>query len=901
MANSSATIVLVSIVFGLICIIFYNINIKKLLNVSTLSDNLNYSSISKGSGAEDLNLMQLQKSSPLSCNIVLNTMGISPHLPMSLRYLYGDSIDKFMFGEDEAISKSPWNIFLYILSPGYLASQYIKVFFDTNYYLSLILYISWLFSDLEFWLELTTFFSGNYIIAVQSYLLRLVSASTVAFLLYLSHSYVQGLGTFGLEDAGGIVVCIIVIVVLRSFGAWSIYKGTDNLGNMKYDTMTLPTCIGIFVGICFHLFSSYMSDTICNVSLFATPLYSLYKIKTYIDGFIIMHKDAALKREIVDPEKAAIVTKFLRTASLDTLWNNEDFNKLYTVGTTTLGKGGFGTVTLGTKIATNEQVAIKYLHVNLDHDIPALCAGLVKCALEGKKNISDKISEALFQDLLAAAKLDYNSKVKFLLHELKALQAIKLLNSDGLLKLHSAHVLDGPIDNPRKSYMVLSIIEPLGKEVDKLQPQFVQDMNTSTKLSVIQTFFSALAELHSVGIVHRDIKPENVAVSRTNMKQAVIFDLGICLLPNTDDITKDCSSGLILSPDEMKRTHNNDKSSQVFDRLVKKAIRNESGDCWSAALVAIHVITGGIAAHKILNPSIYDLNKSFEMWLTAVLSWDTKLLDDFLIKLHLYLPKDMPGNVNTFLGIIRSLMTPRNSDRMSMKTAMSHAYFINNKIGIFSNEFRVAEVYNATKYDAIKRDIRENAARERSNKNSLALLRNLLKQGSSLSTAVMSDTRKLRSTQTENYINKLLDLCAKKEKFTLNEFTNFLSESRLAEVIPFDAETLYKLFDHDNTNSVERHELLAALLILITPLATESTRLKLVFRAFDGDNNSKLDRTEFRLLLEKYVLPLRQYEVGADIDGLFTVIDKRNNGAIDFDEFIAGIHSNQMLHDAILG
>ena len=67
------------------------------------------------------------------------------------------------------------------------------------------------------------------------------------------------------------------------------------------------------------------------------------------------------------------------------------------------------------------------------------------------------------------------------------------------------------------------------------------------------------------------------------------------------------------------------------------------------------------------------------------------------------------------------------------------------------------------------------------------------------------------------------------------------------------------------------------------------------------DNNSKLDRTEFRLLLEKYVLPLRQYEVGADIDGLFTVIDKRNNGAIDFDEFIAGIHSNQMLHDAILG
>ncbi len=893
---SSVTMIGISVLFGLVCITFYNVNIKKFINESKFNENFNYRSISRGTGAEDLNLMQLQKNSPLSCNIVLNTMGISPHLPMSLRFLYGDSVDKFMFGEDEATIKSPWNIYLYILSPGYLASQYIKAFFDTNYYLSLVLYVSWLFSDLEFWLEISMFISGYYIVAVQSYLLRLLYASVVAFLLYLSHSYVQGIGSFGLEDFGGVIVFFLVIFTLRSFGAYSV--GQDI---RKQDTHTLPIIIGLLFGVCFHLFSSYLSNTIFYVSLFATPIYSLYKIKSYIDGFKVLFKDAKLKGEVVDPEKAAIVKKFLLHTKPDKLWSDEEFNKLYSVGYTTLGKGGFGTVTLGTKLATNEQVAIKYLHINLKHDIPQLCAGLVKCALEGNKNISDKISEALFNDLLAAAKIDYNMNVKYLLHELKALHAIKLLKSDGLLKLHTAHVLDGPKTNPSKSYMVLSIIEPLGNRIDLPQPEFVRDMNTPTKLSVIQTFFAALAELHSVGIVHRDIKPENVAVSRTNMKQAVIFDLGICLLPHTDDIAIDCLSQPIMSPDEIKRAFTNDKSTHVFDRLVKGAIRNESGDCWAAALVAIHVITGGISAYKVLNPSIYSFNDLMQKWIGAASAWDSVKLDEFMVQLQKFLPKDMPGNGKNFLDIIKALLTPRNSDRMSMKAAMSHKYFSENKIGTYSQELKVAEVYDAVKYDAMKKNIHENAVRDRSN--SLAILRNLLKQGKSLSTAVMSDTLRVKSVQADNYISKLLELSTMKSTFTLTEFTDLLSESKLAEILAFDAETLYKLFDYENANSVDRHELLAALLILITPLATESTRLKLVFRAFDVDNNSKLDSDEFRLLLEKYVLPLRQYDLGTgvDIQSLFTAIDSDKSGSIDFEEFIAGIRSNQMLRDTILG
>ena len=404
----------ISVVFGLVCITLYNINIRKLIDESKFNENFNYRSISRGTGAEDLNLMQLQKNSPLSCNIVLNTMGISPHLPMSLRFLYGDSVDKFMFGEDEASTKSPWNIYLYMLSPGFLASQYIKVFFDTNYYLSLVLYISWLFSDLEFWLELSMFLSGYYILAVQSYLVRLVNATIVAFLLFLSHSYVQGIGSFGLEDFGGVIVFFLVVFTLRSFGAYSFGRDASN-----QNTYTIPIVIGLLVGVCFHLFSSHLSDTIFSVSLFATPIYSLYKIKSYIDGFIVLFKDAKLKREIVDPEKAATMKKFLLSAKPDTLWSDEAFDNLYRVGDTTLGSGGFGTVKLGTKIATNEQVAIKYLHVDLNFNIPHLCAGLVKCALEGQRKNSDKIKEILFSNLLAAAKIDYNMDVKYLLHELQ--------------------------------------------------------------------------------------------------------------------------------------------------------------------------------------------------------------------------------------------------------------------------------------------------------------------------------------------------------------------------------------------------------------------------------------------------------------------------------------------------
>ena len=71
------TMIGISVVFGLVCITLYNINIRKLIDESKFNENFNYRSISRGTGAEDLNLMQLQKNSPLSCNIVLNTMGIS--------------------------------------------------------------------------------------------------------------------------------------------------------------------------------------------------------------------------------------------------------------------------------------------------------------------------------------------------------------------------------------------------------------------------------------------------------------------------------------------------------------------------------------------------------------------------------------------------------------------------------------------------------------------------------------------------------------------------------------------------------------------------------------------------------------------------------------------------------
>ena len=94
--------------------------------------------------------------------------------------------------------------------------------------MSLVLYISWLFSDLEFWLELSMFVCGYYILAVKSYLVRSVNASVVAFLLFLSHSYVQGIGSFGLEDFGGVIVFFLVVFTLRSFGAYSFGGDASN-------------------------------------------------------------------------------------------------------------------------------------------------------------------------------------------------------------------------------------------------------------------------------------------------------------------------------------------------------------------------------------------------------------------------------------------------------------------------------------------------------------------------------------------------------------------------------------------------------------------------------------------------------------------------------------------------
>ena len=99
-------------------------------------------------------------------------------------------------------------------------------------------------------------------------------------------------------------------------------------------------------------------------------------------------------------------------------------------------------------------------------------------------------------------------------------------------------------------FLVMDLVEPLTKEN---LPQSLKD-----RLALFQQLVSAVAHLHSIGILHRDIKVQNCGLDAT--RQLVLFDFGVSYKVS-DHYSSDCvGTALHMAPEVLVNCQYSDKS-----------------------------------------------------------------------------------------------------------------------------------------------------------------------------------------------------------------------------------------------------------------------------------------------------------------------------------------------------
>ena len=241
-------------------------------------------------------------------------------------------------------------------------------------------------------------------------------------------------------------------------------------------------------------------------------------------------------------------------------------------------KGGFGEVMLGVSRQTGRGVAIKKLIVG---EAPNVLLAVSDIAFAAMNQNIYKVGGGL-DILLQSMQVLEEKVITNTKHEIRALHVAQALNHAGLIKFLSAHLKRGRGDEPTEAIIVTEEVDCtcLSKE------------SLSVKLDAIQQLFSAVAALHSAGIIHRDIKPGNMGVEIDNHSQSVLLDFGIAALPFCEDAFLNAFSANYQSPEQLSLHVERPFSSGGL--AVSKAVAGFKGppsDTWAAGITAIEIIT----------------------------------------------------------------------------------------------------------------------------------------------------------------------------------------------------------------------------------------------------------------------------------------------------------------------
>lgn len=146
-------------------------------------------------------------------------------------------------------------------------------------------------------------------------------------------------------------------------------------------------------------------------------------------------------------------------------------------------------------------------------------------------------------------------------------EILKSLRHPNVINIKEAY------DAPKKLYIVMEFMEG-GELLDLIRKRKVFPEREACKI-FFQTI-SALAYLHSIGIIHRDIKPDNLLLNTTGEDAIVkIADFGFAKRIGDGVLHTPCGSPVYTAPE-----------------IVREEAYNKSADMWSAGVLLYILLCG---------------------------------------------------------------------------------------------------------------------------------------------------------------------------------------------------------------------------------------------------------------------------------------------------------------------
>jgi hypothetical protein len=292
-----------------------------------------------GTGAEDADLWGLRAAQRKNFHTLIYAMLHSPHVALGgVRFLGGETFDSVIFGSDESKSKSPYTPLKSILVPGFTCTQYLWHFFDTNPFVTVLICVGFILSDVTFW---------------AGFLLP----------LFISRRFFQ-----------------------------SLFKNT------KFAVYTL---LGAFLGssifyFAFPIIPWFLVDLVFYLALIWFPFRSFFQLKSLFKALrAVVQRGPA----VADPQRLKAALAAVKGTA--PLLEQSDWSSKYSAALFgSLGEGGFGSVKRGVCRATGEDVAIKFLNVSAPTDLQLLAVGLAVNAIGASPDVGELLEIAVKQQVL---------------------------------------------------------------------------------------------------------------------------------------------------------------------------------------------------------------------------------------------------------------------------------------------------------------------------------------------------------------------------------------------------------------------------------------------------------------------------------------------------------------------
>ena len=853
----------------------------------------------ESAGAEERSIWVLFSLDPVLFLVFFVALTISPHCALLCLYVTKGNVlvDRILFGQDEYLQKGLWNWIFFAVSPGIKTCYYLMYFLDTNPLIIFVLLVTFIGSDVK-WI-------------------------TNLLMLYFEKLRSKSISFICIRWLSCVLISCIAYVILK------IVYAMLRLLVPSYSSYIL----GISFTITITVYCMYQVMYVRNE--IETLLGAVRRARKYA---VLIHDTSVIKAVY---ESCTKEPEIYRCKQDIKEWCDE-MEIVLDGGNSNLGEGSFGEV----KVATwkGGKVAIKSIK---NITLPGPTQRNVASMIMNPDAFNSFVNQRFFQ-----GKPPTSDQLFY--HEAKILQAIssdEFRCNNNIVKLASikkpfAQAPGGTYYIAFRYYQSVNLETYIREH---------QNCDTKTKLNIIQKVFAAVSHIHAAGIVHRDIKPDNVLIAvdgsgnLTENVDPVLIDFGLASLANYDNehfINNGMGAEFYKPPEYFLLKFS--KVNKDLKALGSQGVTYD-GDVWACAILAMFVLTSnqfiycldvmltminldiwandtsptkidtavrfysfivsqGLISKELLHSLFTDLNgdpkynlkynqqqfgKKIAENMKEQYSFDPNVLnkplfsgwtDNGMTKLYNKMKQCIPKDA-------RMVLAPLNPDYFNNEISFDRDFieekfrkWLKASIG-YDNlsviELLIAMVHPNPDYRRSMKEAADHPCWEKH-----GIRPNLsLKERSDEITAIFRNNNNLQDLR-RVMINHMDSnrFGIDKNTFMNLEVNRLLSKKHL--------ETIFDYFDADQSNKLDRREVLAGLYSLGIGLSAseDKNKYKYLFHAYDINGDGNLSRDEFAAMLESQFMKELDFnfEDQSDLrfEDKFNEFDTDKNKLISLQEFV---------------